>query len=157
MKVIVKSQKDAERYCETNTGSRLAVVSITDPGQPLADIREGGLVTAVFRMSFYDLEVDMKSNGHLYPCAREKDLEGLRAYIDSLSDVDILLVHCAAGISRSAAVGAAIENYLKIEDTIWKSPNYHPNARVYRLCMKEFGMQKTEGDYRELFDMIEEY
>lgn len=153
MEVLVLSQKKAEKFVKSNKTRTLAVISITNPGQKPADIEEGGMVAALFRMSFYDLEVDMGP----FPCAKEEDLEGLRDFVDHLPKVELLLVHCAAGISRSAAVAAATQLYLGMEDTIWNSPKFHPNARVYRLCLKEYGMEKTEEFYRNLFAMtIEE-
>lgn len=153
MEILVLSQSKAEKYIKENNTRTLAVISITDPGQPLADIKEDKLTKSVFRMSFYDLDTDFVAlNGKdVIPCATKDDINGLKKFIDTLPPVDVLVVHCAAGYSRSAGVGAAVELYLGMGNTIWGNSRYYPNAHVYRLCLQEFGIQKTEDYYQELF------
>ena len=154
IRVKVFGQKKAEKICRKLNGrndKKCVVISITDPGQSLADIHTGGAVYDIFRMSFYDLETDVKFLRGFYPCATIGDLRGLRTFVDKWRDVDVLIVHCAAGISRSAAVAAAIEQYLGLEDTIRSHFFYHPNGHVFKLCLDEFGLTKSEEYYSSVF------
>lgn len=48
-----------------------------------------------------------------------------------------MIVHCDAGVSRSAAVDACMKRYLGYDDwDIFKNPNYEPNSLVYNDIMK---------------------
>lgn len=54
-----------------------------------------------------------------------------------------IIVHCHAGVSRSAAMAAAIEVYLNgkgADEHIWHDWHYRPNIHVYVTQMKAFGI-----------------
>ena len=54
-------------------------------------------------------------------------------------EIDDLIVHCSAGVSRSPAVAAGILAGLRQDDSaIWKNPGYQPNPYVYRLVREAF-------------------
>ncbi len=62
-------------------------------------------------------------------------------------DVELLIVHCTEGVSRSAAVAAAVAEGLGGDASwIWHDPQYHPNPYVYALVKAAFaeGAGKTE-------------
>ena len=77
----------------------------------------------------------------------------LKAWVDR-QECDILLVHCGAGVSRSAAVGAAINEYLNLGQKIWGHLRYEPNRLVYRLACVELGIQpsKDESYFQNIFN-----
>lgn len=58
-------------------------------------------------------------------------------FVDKWKDkVDLIIVHCEAGVSRSAGVAAAIGKYLNNDDTfIFKNRRYVPNMNCYRLTL----------------------
>lgn len=53
--------------------------------------------------------------------------------------VNLIIVHCGAGISRSAGVAAAIGKYLNGDDTfVFNEPKYIPNRNCYRQTLNAF-------------------
>lgn len=60
--------------------------------------------------------------------------------------VDLIVVHCNAGISRSSGICAAILNYKKGDDScIWQSKRYRPNKYCYKLLIDAFLKQVMEN------------
>ena len=54
-------------------------------------------------------------------------------------EIDTLIIHCAAGASRSPAVAAGILGGLRQDESqVWQNPAYHPNPRVYRMVREAF-------------------
>ena len=89
-------------------------------------------IVDIFRMSFNDLDKDI--NNAKAPV--QEDFTGLKTFVDKYKDYDII-VHCAAGVSRSAGTALAICQYLDIKTNIDTSPNYIPNRLCYRLALYE--------------------
>ncbi|HVH42669.1 MAG TPA: hypothetical protein VM925_10005 [Labilithrix sp.] len=54
---------------------------------------------------------------------------------DRTVSVERIVIHCDAGISRSAAVAAALSRALRGDDTEFFTGKYKPNMRVYRLLL----------------------
>lgn len=53
--------------------------------------------------------------------------------------VQTIIVHCGAGISRSAGVAAAIGKVLNGDDTfVFNNPKYVPNRNCYRKTLNAF-------------------
>ena len=54
-------------------------------------------------------------------------------------EIDCLIIHCSAGVSRSPAVAAGILGGLRQDESeIWDNPDYQPNLYVYRLVREAF-------------------
>lgn len=165
MQIQVLGQKEAEDYCKVlnkkKDGKKYAVISIVSPSSRNADIIEGGQIKRIFRMKFYDVEKDFYQTRYLpfkkkymklrYPAPTAKDMNGLKEFVDSLVDIDNLIVHCGAGISRSAGIASAIEKYLGMDDTIWCSKKYYPNRCVEKVALEIFGLSKDENYYSDIF------
>lgn len=134
---------------------RCCVVSIDDYGFKPTDIHEGGAIKKIFRMKFPDIDI-CDSPSLMKYLATEEDIKGLKNFIDTIkNDCNFLIVHCAAGISRSPAVASAIEEYLGFPDSIWKSGSYHPNRHVYKLSLQEFGIPKTEEEIDQKYAILQ--
>ena len=146
-----------EMVCEAlkdSSAFRFAVVSIDDKGFGPTRIEMGPAIAGVHRMNFADID-DCDADYLFKYAAKQEDLNGLRAFLDKvIVNCDFLIVHCAAGISRSPAVASVIEEYLGYEDTIWNSGRYHPNRHVYKLVLKEFGIEKSEKEIDQKYQML---
>ena len=56
-------------------------------------------------------------------------------------DKELLIIHCHAGISRSAAIGSTIAFHLRLDsnDFIDMNPNVDPNKHIMSVMLKELG------------------
>lgn len=127
------------------------IVSITEGKGVTPSFYRGvdSQVKDVFPLFFDD--IDREYDG--YKACQESDFKGLRDFIDKWKDeVEEIIVHCHAGISRSSGCAAAICQYIQIDDSfIWDSGHYVPNRRVYKMARMEFGMLRSEEEMQELF------
>ena len=125
---FIMDRVDAIQYCKEHHQEKTAVISINTSWERPARIvktQENG-VLAVLCLFFDDVTGGPNS-------FNEEHAENIIRFIDYWRDsVDILLVHCDAGISRSAAVCAAVKRYLGFNDMdIFNSKKYDPNQLVY--------------------------
>jgi predicted protein tyrosine phosphatase len=109
----------------------------------------------VLVMYFDDITEDtlvVKRNGKEH-CAKgitEEQAEKIANFIKKIpEDAKMVVVHCAAGISRSGGVGSTIADYFRLN---WKefqndNPHIHPNPRVRKfLADKLYGnREETEN------------
>ena len=66
-------------------------------------------------------------------------------------EIDWLIVHCSAGVSRSPAVAAGILGGLRQDESgIWNNPDYQPNLLVYRLVREAFDRGVHWKDRRQI-------
>lgn len=85
---------------------------------------------------FYDLESDMDNGaGHIYKAISEQQAKEIFEFIKANADKEECYIHCAAGVSRSGAVGSFIHEYFggAYKDLLNKFPHILPNGRVSKL------------------------
>lgn len=59
--------------------------------------------------------------------------------LQHMDEIELLIVHCTEGVSRSAAVAAGILDGLgENASWIWSDPHYRPNQLVYSLVLNAF-------------------
>ena len=117
------------------------VISISDPGTPKPRIRTDGLCRAILRFRFHDAEpagnfptpptIKLMTSGE----AREI----WEAVQQHRGQIDTIVVHCEAGMSRSPAVAAAICRALG-QDDLRFFREYQPNMHIYGLILHAAGM-----------------
>ncbi len=119
----------------------VSLISITDPDRPDLDV-DKTLFKNVLEIKFWDLEEDYCQ----YKTITPDQGATIRKFIN---ENDIFLVHCEAGISRSAGVAKAIEcikwhNSDKYyastnvpEDSIRNHTRYSPNNTVFDTVIGE--------------------
>lgn len=138
MKVIVLSQDEAVKMA-TSSSDKMAILSITNRLSKNVSFPSNDNIISIHNMKFDD-EYLPKGNG-----PRQEYFEGLKEFVDDIYDkVDILIVHCAAGMSRSPAVAEAIAKYLEDVDVIYKESEYpnEKNILVYRFACNELGVEE---------------
>lgn len=131
MKILIMSEMAAVEYIK-QTKEYVSIISITSTLEDDVVFKHNGTLKNIFRMKFNDV----LSTTDGFDAPKQKDFSGLKKFVDNLS-CDVLVVHCFAGVSRSAAVAAAIMDYLKIEHDLFNSNEYEPNKLVYKLAKKE--------------------
>lgn len=158
MKITVMSRNEAIAYSLREKIPACVIVSISciNDEYPsfISSKYRSSKIKDVFPMKFNDLEKDYGIAKDRFRAPVQKDLNGLKDFIDKYKDqVEEIVVHCAAGISRSSAVAAAIALYLEEDEKaiIWNNYKYRPNRLVYKLTRNEFGIATTEEEYNDIF------
>jgi len=93
----------------------------------------------VLRLSFYDSDPNNKHNPHIAPEGQLFDEKRANLVIDFVAEVkdeiDMLVVHCEAGVSRSPAIAAVLAKiHLGDDKAFFKAP-FTPNMHVYRVML----------------------
>lgn len=118
---------------ETTTGwDHWAMISISEPVSALGEAKLLKGWNAVHRLEFHDIEVEMPDEP--YVLLDELQAQELVNFVRSVaSEVEGIIVHCRAGISRSAAVAKWIAETYEIE---FNHEYPHYNKHVYRLLVE---------------------
>lgn len=88
-------------------------------------------------------DVTYKINWTTIPMTLEQ-AEKIVEFLDGMDTRKDLYVHCAAGISRSSAVGLFAADYLKVD--ILEEPYFSPNVLVTSLLKRVAGYYKDYDD-----------
>ena len=119
MRVRVMSEMKAIAHSYLQEIPTCVIVSITGAKDhtPYFYSRQGTKVKAVYGMHFEDIDREIEG----YKACQKSDFDGLKDFIDMWKDeVEEIIVHCHAGISRSSGCAAAICQYIQIDDSfIW--------------------------------------
>jgi predicted protein tyrosine phosphatase len=127
---LVMSRQLAEVYIPSKP---YIVISITDPEMPPANLPESKLCKGVLRLSFHDIDKPWPNHKEM---TREEARQIVR-FVKEHLDVDLVICHCEAGISRSAGVAAALSSVFCQSDKLYYQA-YMPNSLVRRLIVEEF-------------------
>lgn len=136
--IRILNRKEAKKFSYESHDFKSAIISITDTDK--ADVifekNEANGIRAVLRLKFDDVERDYK-NEH---CITKEDAESIVKFVNkNKNKVDKFIVHCEAGVSRSAGVGAAIMKALNGDDwDVFKNPLKCPNMKCYRTVLNAF-------------------
>ena len=136
--IRILNRKEAKKFSCESHDFKTAIISITDTDK--ADVifekNEVNGIRAVLRLKFDDVERDYK-NEH---CITKEDAESIVKFVNkNKNKVDKFIVHCEAGVSRSAGVGAAIMKALNGDDwDVFKNPLKCPNMKCYRTVLNAF-------------------
>ena len=136
--IRILNRKEAKKFSCESHDFKTAIISITDTDK--ADVifekNEANGIKAVLKLKFDDVERDYK-NEH---CITKEDAENIVKFVNkNKNKVDKFIVHCEAGVSRSAGVGAAIMKALNGDDwDIFKNPLKCPNMKCYRTVLNAF-------------------
>ena len=132
MRFLVLSR---ERVARVMPNVPYLVISITDPDKPPAAIARNPLCMGLLRLAFDDLDTEI--TGLVAPAQHHAD-EIARFVREHLSQVDLIVTQCEAGISRSSGIAAALSRWLNGDDDEFFQ-RYIPNRRIYRLIRRALG------------------
>lgn len=150
MKFLVLSRSRAGREAPDHSH---ATISITDPSKPEAELLEIKHRVGVLRLSFTDMEERHAIVGGDVPFHPELAAEILRFVDTHRHDIETLVVHCEAGVSRSAGVAAALANLLGEDDARFFVEHY-PNRTVRHMIFEEAWRQRWPRGERLIGDAI---
>lgn len=144
MNVLVLSRKKASEYCGLPHKNKVAIISISNPGSDYAFspfISKDSGVTDILNLCFSD--ADSPSSRDVYgkevsalDLMQKEDALRVREFVANHEN-ETIIVHCDAGISRSAGVAAAIlKAYNGDDSAIFDNPRYQPNMHCYMTTLR---------------------
>ncbi len=112
------------------------IISITSHTADVASLRLNDMCRGVLRLSFVDAEAPsaLHTEASLFSQAQAGELWNFTQ--QHVAEIERIIVHCDAGVSRSAAVAAALARVLNGDDAEFFAGRYRPNMRVYRLLIE---------------------
>ena len=164
MKFKVLSRDEFTKFTGECSEPYIAI-SITDPNSEDVRIKTFNTLKHMLSLQFHDVDkliVNRKdckrckgtgnlpmfaeiNGGNCYACTDKMDIKLFdESYADKIlefvstyaSDVDLIVVHCEAGISRSAGCAAALSLIYNKEDQYYFD-NFLPNMLVYRKIINQ--------------------
>ena len=125
-----------------------AIISITDPDRGVPAFKPNENRLGILHLQFYDLE-DISDQMSLKDAAeyisqfghglfKDEQADEIVDFVEAIRDkAKGILVHCEAGVSRSAAVAAVIELVLNgSNERVFQDRRYSPNQYVYGKLLK---------------------
>lgn len=137
MYINVLSREKAVKY-SYSCKDDIVIISISTPFDPTPKFNNNPHIKGIFRMSFYDV---MEGDAQDYEPPKPSNFAGLKRFIDSNKNkIDGIIIHCDAGISRSAGCAMAMADYVGCENIVrTQGEKFRPNFTVYDCTRKELG------------------
>jgi predicted protein tyrosine phosphatase len=134
MTIKAMSQANIEKYM---TDMPHIVISIRDDGcEDKAKLPDNPNRIAELFLDFADM--DKPEVGFAFKLFSKEDARAILGLVKMTEPyINTILVNCMAGVSRSAAVAAALSILLGVSDTNYFNPRgpYYPNRLVYRTLL----------------------
>lgn len=157
MNITVMSRSRAISYCSQKNALPVIMISISDPYMrynSIPFISHDNRIADILKLSFADADApgidvygrEAASSDLMQP----EDGQKIKEFLDKHPGMDVI-VHCDAGISRSAGVAAGILKAKTGDDSqIFNSPMYRPNIHCYRITLAALF-----SDFVQLFSQAE--
>ncbi len=118
-------------------------ISITDPGAP--DARLSDRWRAIWRVSFHDIDaLPPDLTGNPPPVLMDQpSADGIAEFVWRHWPIPLIVAHCEAGISRSAGVVAALNDWMPEKLTVIQTGI--PNRLVWRLVREALMLRTIAG------------
>lgn len=136
MNIIVMNRLSASQYSKEEHINKSIIISITDPKseENYFDSSVSNGIKDILRVSFEDVDIPNPN-----AISGETAKEIARFVAANINDIDDVIVHCEAGMSRSAGCAAAILKFFTGDDSkIFDNSYYRPNRTVYRKVINAF-------------------
>lgn len=131
---LILSRKQLKEY-NWDKKKKYGVISISKPGEEPSWLKLEDYIFGIIKLGFYDVEETF--DVEIFAMS-DDDAEAIIDFCNIIMpSVDILIVQCDAGISRSAGVGAAISKYYFGDDQ-WVFNTKRPNMHCYTTVLKKF-------------------
>jgi len=140
--IVVMSRSEARRFSFNKNIPPCIIVSIDTDGVHNKFDRNQS-IKAIKYFTFDDVET---GNGAITHGIANDIAAFVRSWIDR---VDTVVVHCDAGVSRSAGVGAAIMKWANNDDSpIFDNGKFCPNMRCFRFMLNALMCDVSEEDIK---------
>lgn len=126
--IKIMSRNEAKTYSAHKDIPESAIISIYSSGDAPCHFCKNGRIKAVGKWCFDDLADDRGIT--------QEQANQIAAFVKRNEFIETLIVHCDAGISRSAGIAAAISKwYFGTDEAVFDNPQYIPNMRCYNLMI----------------------
>ena len=151
MKVTVMSRFDAVFYCYNPHPEPVVMISVSDPHRQYADApfcSEVNNVRRVLSLCFADANQPGPDiygyDARVEDLMRDEDAAQVAELLRTYPDTDVI-VHCDAGISRSAGIAAAVLKHTTGDDSsIFENGLYDPNLWCYQKTLAALTAAEAE-------------
>ena len=124
------------------TGGPLGLISIRDLSEKPIDhtmSHQYGETCAILNLTFHDVDSLKIANSYklmaFTPEMAKQVLNWVKSVVDA--DIELIIVQCNAGISRSSGVVAALSLIINGDDSwVFNDKRYLPNRLVYRTILQ---------------------
>lgn len=158
MNFEIFDREKAIRYSYKKHDKKSIIISISDIEQDFPNFhktKSNGIIDKLYL--FFDDKEEIKPFNYITEKEKKKaednnkkiiqdsDAQKIADFVNKYKDkVDTIIVHCQAGISRSAGVCAAISLYLTGHDEwVFNNGYYVPNMTCYRKVLNAFGLDNN--------------
>lgn len=134
MNFTVMSRRVAADFSTQQNIEPCIIVSITDVGSSPNVFADNPNIKAILPLQFDDVEIGEEN------CITRDQAQQIIDFVNEhVHDVDHIVVHCEAGVSRSAGVCAALMTILTGDDSaIFNKWRYCPNMTCYRYVLEGY-------------------
>lgn len=155
--IYVMSYKEAFDYVYNhstlnNPPNSFAMISIREeePEKTAFQYVPNGNLKDVLNIYFSDTEVPT----HGCHLMSDADAARIKEFVERLvkrNQINFLIIHCYAGISRSAAVAAALEKLYNGDDSkYFLGDRYVPNRHVYKTMLNAYGLKNNGSSFKNI-------
>jgi len=135
MNILVFSENNIKNFVTNKTH---AVISIQDPDCDFIKLPKNPNCVATSKYKFYDFDSPTGQKNYDLWLFEKQDAEKILEFVESIKNkIELLCVHCVAGISRSAGVAGALSKIYNNDDSYYFK-HYCPNMLVYRIILNTY-------------------
>lgn len=133
MNFLILSRNNAKTFSYQKHFFPYVIISVTDISSKPVIFNKSSELKSVLRLSFDD--IDFESDNAI----SDNDAKRIISFINQWKNqINLVVIHCEAGVSRSAGICAALMLWLNGSNKIiFDNSHYNPNIRCYRIVLRE--------------------
>ena len=121
------------------------MIRVTGPGAVFKEIADTELSRGVLMLQFHDLDTLTGEDKYDKFLFTENDADQILDFVAAHPEAELIIVHCDAGVSRSAGIAAALSKVLTGSDVkIFNSKLYQPNMHIYRTILNRWHSRNVQ-------------